>query len=581
MCPTWVIQSQPQKNMVTNIFGIRQVGVGVLLLAMFLPSDTLAAIDSAGVLDNVTARYQAQASTWSAAITTAASRLFWSLALISMVWTFGLMALRKADLGELFAELLRYVIFTGLFFFLLSNAPAIATSIMSSLKQLAGNAAGVAGLSPSGIVDVGFKVFASVIDNSSLWEPVDTAIGAIVAILILGMLAMVAINMVVLLVSGWILAYAGLFFLGFGGARWTSDIAINYYKTVLGIGASLMGVTLLVGIGQAVLDEYYIKMGDATLKDLAVILVVAGMLLYLVNKIPPLIAGIITGASVGGGASMGGAGSGTLVAAATMTGAAAAGAAAAMASSAASASGWGSALRAAMQQGGESSRQNTGFGGMPNLADISDSRKDIANGSPGTTTPFGHAMGDTGTTGAASFRSPTSIADNGMSAAAQSTQGAGGRTGDGSPEGAAKSSGPPAGSDYASATEQLPAAPATSPRSALGALGAGIAAVVAGKAGSLMDSMAHRVAQTTGGKVAAEIRSPGSAAAERQNKADIYNSQTVAGKAQAARAFMATGLSSNPAPPVFTGDSLAAFDNHEKSIDAEAEIAAFANRKSA
>ena len=94
-----------------------------------------------------------------------------------------------------------------------------------------------------------------------------------------------------------------------------------------------------------------------------------------------------------------------------------------------------------------------------------------------------------------------------------------------------------------------------------------------------MYSMAHRVAQTTGGKVAAEIRSPGSAAAERQNKADIYNSQTVAGKAQAARAFMATGLSSNPAPPVFTGDSLAAFDNHEKSIDAEAEIAAFANRK--
>ncbi|MGS0066676.1 type IV secretion system protein, partial [Escherichia coli] len=35
----------------------------------------------------------------------------------------------------------------------------------------------------------------------------------------------------------WILLYAGVFFLGFGGSRWTSDMAINYYKTVLGLAA--------------------------------------------------------------------------------------------------------------------------------------------------------------------------------------------------------------------------------------------------------------------------------------------------------------------------------------------------------
>lgn len=546
-----------------------------------------AGLDSAGVLDNVTARYQAQAVSWSGAITAAATRLFWSLALISMVWTFGLMALRKADIGELFAELLRYVIFTGFFFFLLSNAPAIATSIMGSLKQLAGDAAGVPGLSPSGIVDVGFKVFSSVIDNSSLWEPVDTAIGAIIAILILGMLALVAINMVVLLVSGWILAYAGIFFLGFGGARWTSEIAINYYKTVLGIAASLMGMTLLVGIGQAVLNEYYLKMGDTTLKDLAVILVVAGMLLYLVNKIPSLIAGIITGASVGDAAGMGGAGAGTLVAAAAMAGAAAAGAVAAVASSATSAAGWGSAVNAAIQQSGEGSDKDTGVAGMPTMSgtgggsgsgggDVADS----GNASPGTTTPLGTAMGDTGSTGAASFTSSSSFASDDIPASAQTTKGSGNFHG-ASGNASAKSSGATAGGVFVPAPEERSTAPGTPGRSALGALGAGIAAVAAGKAGSMMDSVRHQVAQTTGGKVATEIRSPGSAAAERQNKADIHNSQTVAGKAQAARAFMATGLSSSPMPPAFTGDSLSAFNDPEKSIDADAEISAFANRTSA
>ena len=567
--------------MVIDMSSKRQFVFALIIVGLFFSISAHAAIDSAGVLDNVTARYQAQAATWSGAITAAATRLFWSLALISMVWTFGLMALRKADIGELFAELIRYVIFTGFFFFLLSNAPAIATSIMNSLKQLAGEAAGVPGLSPSGIVDVGFKVFSSVIDNSSLWEPVDTAIGAIVAILILGMLAMVAINMVVLLVSGWILAYAGIFFLGFGGARWTSEIAINYYKTVLGIAASLMGMTLLVGIGQAVLNEYYLKMGDTTLKDLAVILVVAGMLLYLVNKIPPLIAGIITGASVGNAAGMGGAGAGTLVAAAAMAGAAAAGAVAAVASSATGAAGWGSAINAAMKQGGGSSGADTGVGGMPNMAGAGggSAGNDGSSGS-GNTTPLGAAMGDTGSTGASSFGSPSSMASNDMQAGAQDTQGSNGPQGR-SAKAKASPGGAPSGGDFASAAEGRSASPGNSGRSALGALGAGIAAVASGKAGSVMDSVKHQVAQTTGGKVAAEIRSPGSAAAERQNKADIHNSQTVAGKAQAARAFMATGLSSSPMPPAFTGDSLAAFSDPEKSIDAEAEISAFVNRRPA
>ena len=44
--------------------------------------------------------------------------------------------------------------------------------------------------------------------------------------------ALVSVNMMLLLIGSWILAYAGIFFLGFGGARWTSDMALNYFRTV-------------------------------------------------------------------------------------------------------------------------------------------------------------------------------------------------------------------------------------------------------------------------------------------------------------------------------------------------------------
>jgi type IV secretion system protein TrbL len=68
---------------------------------------------SAGVLDDVTDRFQAAASKWSGAISKAATFLFWSLALISLVWTFGMRALQKADLAELFVDLFKFVVFTG------------------------------------------------------------------------------------------------------------------------------------------------------------------------------------------------------------------------------------------------------------------------------------------------------------------------------------------------------------------------------------------------------------------------------------------------------------------------------------
>ncbi|MCZ2328948.1 hypothetical protein [Bartonella sp. F02] len=50
-----------------------------------------------GILDGIMQRFHDAVSTWQTVISAAASRLFWSLALISMIWTFGMMALRKAD----------------------------------------------------------------------------------------------------------------------------------------------------------------------------------------------------------------------------------------------------------------------------------------------------------------------------------------------------------------------------------------------------------------------------------------------------------------------------------------------------
>lgn len=157
---------------------LKTLALPLFVWLAFFAVDAHAAIDNAGVFDSVLDRYQAAASGWAGVITTAATWLFWTLVVISMVWTFGMMALRKADIGEFFAEFVRFTIFTGFFWWALTNGPNFASSIYASLRQLAGNATGLGNaLSPSGIVDVGFAIFDKVMDQSSVWSPVDSMAG--------------------------------------------------------------------------------------------------------------------------------------------------------------------------------------------------------------------------------------------------------------------------------------------------------------------------------------------------------------------------------------------------------------------
>lgn len=316
--------------------------LAMLFCLVLFTSQAHAAIDNANVLDDILLRYKGAATAWAATITERASWLFWLLVVISMVWTFGLMAVRRADLGEFFAEFIRFTVFTGFFWWLLINGPNFATSIIDSMKQIGAEASGLRGMgSPSSIVDIGFNIYNRALDQSMLSKPIDSIVAIILSVIILIILALISVNMALLLVSGWILAYAGIFFLGFGGSRWTSDMAINYYKTVLGVAVSLLAMVLLVGIGKSFLDDYYLQMSaGANLREMGVMLVASMVLLTLVNKIPPMLAGIVGGGAGGIGNIGGGAAVGAVAAATGM-------AAGMMMASATQAAGGASALKAA------------------------------------------------------------------------------------------------------------------------------------------------------------------------------------------------------------------------------------------
>lgn len=334
----------------------------LLLISMTLlyPVVGSATLSNKNVFDTVLQKYEQASKSWSSTIIDHASRLFWTLVVISMVWTFGMMALRKADLAEFFSEFIRFTVFTGFFWWLLTNGPNFANSIIQSLRQIGGEATGLGkDLNISSIVDMGFDIFFKALDNTSFWSPVDSFIGVILSGIILVVLALIGVNMLVLLCSAWILMYGGVFFLGFGGSRWTSDIAINYYKTVLGVAASLLAMTLLIGIGASFLDAFYAQMSTGIdFKEMSVMVIVVIILLYLVEKVPALISAM-TGAWVAGG--IGHFGTGAALGAFGLATAAAATGGAALVAGATSMGGGAQALYAAYQKAQQNMGSSSGM----------------------------------------------------------------------------------------------------------------------------------------------------------------------------------------------------------------------------
>ena len=503
-----------------------------------------AQLTNQGMLDQVVTEFATRATAWQTVVMNAATFLFWTLGTISLVWTFGFMALRKADIGEFFAEFIRFILFFGFFLWLLRNGPAFANSIIQSLARIGEQASGVASVTPSGIVDIGFMILKQAFSNSSIWSPVDSFIGVALSLGILILLAVVAINMLLLLVSGWLLMYAGIFFLGFGGSRWTSDMAINYYKTVLGVAVQIMTMVLLVGIGNDLLSSFYARMNTGTLnfEELGVMLVFCVALLMLVNRVPPLVAGIITGSGIGGAGGIGNFGAGAAIGAAMGAASMAAGAAsvagAAVMGGAASAAGGMSAIKAAFEKAGASAGGESG--GMPMFGGGAGGDSDAGSfaqaagfggggSSAGTSTPLGQAAGfyNSG--------SSSSSGSSGQSKVAQQTSHA-----DSSGSGSSSKASSDAGSSKAGqGAGSLLAATAAN-------LAHGIGDVAKAKAASIRDAAAERIADTTGGKIAAAIRA---------------SSQTD----QAAEDV-----------PSFGGNSLAGADS--AAADPDDEVATFANR---
>jgi type IV secretion system protein TrbL len=267
----------------------------VIILLAFVGSAHAA--NSSAIVDTILGKYQNAGQAWVGALKNAATSMFWILATISLSWTCISMAIKHAEMGEFFAELCRFVMFTGLFFWLLTNGPEFGNDIINSLRTVGGDAAGTGkSIYPGDLITLSMQVFQNTLQHVNFLQPESIVAPIIIALIILIVCALIAVNMILLLCAAWVVVYAGLIFLGFGGCRWTSDMAINYYRTVLGVGVSLMTMQLIIGIGVKFLQDLVASTGqNLDAGALAIIMVASIILLVIAHRLPQMVAGMVVG----------------------------------------------------------------------------------------------------------------------------------------------------------------------------------------------------------------------------------------------------------------------------------------------
>ena len=172
---------------------------------------------------------------WMAHIKKVALNLFYILAGISFISKFILDVMSKGEIDakESISFIVKFIITTGFFYYLLDNGVALAQSITTGFTQLATDAAG-GRPKYNKLIALGFDLLKA--GEHISWHDWEIKfIHFVMSVLTLVFLMIMSANLVIEEIAAAIMIYAGFFVLALGGMDYTRESAVNFFKAVLGI----------------------------------------------------------------------------------------------------------------------------------------------------------------------------------------------------------------------------------------------------------------------------------------------------------------------------------------------------------
>ena len=306
-----ILAKEAPYHRITSVILLASLIVG---LFVFYSSYAQAAPDTpAEYFDNIMVRFQRTCESWQGTMMSAAVAIFWPLALISLTWKMIQTWAMGTDLKGVFQELFWPGFFIALYYFLLTNGSVIGGAILDTFVQLGETATGAGRgtfVSPTAVMNVGWRIWAEIWEVA--WENMGMSPSSWLMVFFLAAVALgtlfiittIAVDLLIALLSGWVMLYGGLVVLAFGGAFGfgLSDKAKNYFMTMITVGMRIMALGLLIGVFVDVIGDQLTFMenqinsqGSINLEEGLTILIVAIAFKLACSQIPELLVGMING----------------------------------------------------------------------------------------------------------------------------------------------------------------------------------------------------------------------------------------------------------------------------------------------
>lgn len=282
---------QKQKILTSNLPNIlkKDTFFKCLFLVLLFSSPALAVEDS----NNILALIQNGLKNWIPTVKTACLYVFFALATINLVWTFGMMALRGFELGEFLAELVKKILYIGIFIFLF-NVDYWLNILFDSFSQLATNVSAGVKITPNNIIDKAIDIVLIIIN--SLGFSAESFFKIIAGFLILIAFVFMAIDLLLVYIKFYLINIVAFFALALGGLVHFKQIGLNPILTAIKVGVELFVIQALMALAITSIQVALNQLSKEVSFDLILQTLVMSMIFAVITKlVPTLIEAVFQG----------------------------------------------------------------------------------------------------------------------------------------------------------------------------------------------------------------------------------------------------------------------------------------------
>ena len=258
------------------------------------------------VLDGIGQQFQTAARSWLPKLLPIAQRTFTLLATLEFIISGITWMLQHDSLDDVAGKVLTKFILLSFVLTCITSFDYWLPAIISGFTTAGEQATGLTGLSPSGVLDLGWRISGTLLSTVGSWNgflnPVTSLFIAFMAFGIWIAFVLVAAYLLRVLVESYIVLTGGVLFLGLAGFRATAGYAENYINYAVNVGVRVFLVYLVVGVGlstitgwSAMLAASNWNIGGGDSSALGQVFGGAVLFAYLALTIPATMAARITG----------------------------------------------------------------------------------------------------------------------------------------------------------------------------------------------------------------------------------------------------------------------------------------------